>query len=287
MRLSRPFAALSLICSLTLSACGSSSPTGIRKDARGLFAEATGTEVENEQDRRLSRVVFEVLRVAAPSCQDRLKLHPGLILAPPSAEGPGARVVEVLAESPAQAIGLRSGDRLLRIEGVRPAPQSDYGRELLRAFERAEGGSLRILISRQGRFITFILAPMELCDVIVEVKDLREANALADSGRISISRGMMRYVRSDAELALVVAHELGHVLMGHTGAFLEFMVDRRKMEQDADAFAARLLTRSRFELVSSLVLLVRMARDFPRMHSASSHGKPVDRLMTLLEVPTF
>ena len=33
--------------------------------------------------------------------------------------------------------------------------------------------------------------------------------------RIIITKGMMRFAQQDQELALVVAHELGHNLMGH------------------------------------------------------------------------
>lgn len=40
-------------------------------------------------------------------------------------------------------------------------------------------------------------------------------NAFADEDRVVFHRGMMRFVKNDDELALVVGHELAHNVMGH------------------------------------------------------------------------
>ena len=39
--------------------------------------------------------------------------------------------------------------------------------------------------------------------------------AFADGTKVFLTRGMMRFAQSDEELALVVAHETAHNIMGH------------------------------------------------------------------------
>jgi beta-barrel assembly-enhancing protease len=43
-----------------------------------------------------------------------------------------------------------------------------------------------------------------------------EVNAFTDGRRIVVTPGMMRFVDSDGELALVISHELAHAAMHHT-----------------------------------------------------------------------
>lgn len=59
-------------------------------------------------------------------------------------------------------------------------------------------------------------------------------NASADGKKVKVTISMMRFVKSDDELAVVLGHELAHNIMGHvakeqqnayTGAFLGMMVD--------------------------------------------------------------
>jgi hypothetical protein len=61
--------------------------------------------------------------------------------------GPGVRVVETLADSPAARAGLRSGDLILRLGGE-PVRSTE---ELLSAIERVSEGPLAVLIRRDGR----------------------------------------------------------------------------------------------------------------------------------------
>jgi predicted Zn-dependent protease len=65
------------------------------------------------------------------------------------------------------------------------------------------------------------------------VLDSPEANAFVLPGReIVITRGMLALVNDEAELAVVLAHEIGHAVAGHGAA--RRAVDRRAAELEAD-----------------------------------------------------
>jgi predicted Zn-dependent protease len=53
------------------------------------------------------------------------------------------------------------------------------------------------------------------CDYPVLLIDSDEVNAMADGNKIFVTRGLMRFVENDAELATIVSHELAHNARGH------------------------------------------------------------------------
>ncbi len=78
------------------------------------------------------------------------------------------------------------------------------------------------------------LAEKRNCYFYFDMDKGDEINAQADGERITVSAGMMRFIEDDAELALVLSHEMTHNLMGHVGskkvnaaagAFLGLVVD--------------------------------------------------------------
>lgn len=76
------------------------------------------------------------------------------------------------------------------------------------------------------------------------VLDSPEANAFVLEGNeIVITRGMLALVNDEAELAVILAHEIGHAVAGHFGpsgaARLRRSADRRAAELDADRLGMR------------------------------------------------
>lgn len=85
---------------------------------------------------------------------------------------------------------------------------------------------------------------------------------------IVLSNGLLKVVDSKAELAFVVAHELGHIVLRHNAADSSryaftgdsnVLHDGIAREIEADAFALKLLGASGFEPRSALRLLSRLA----------------------------
>src|SRR5205085_6783300 len=88
---------------------------------------------------------------------------------------------------------------------------------------------LGVLVERGGAQQRFTSAGVRSCGYPVLLKDQDTADAYADGRRIVVTTGVMRFVRSPAELAMVVGHEIAHNAMGHResvvlGALLDSMV---------------------------------------------------------------
>lgn len=75
-------------------------------------------------------------------------------------------------------------------------------------------------------------------------------NAWARSGRIFITRRLVE-VSSEDELAYVIAHELAHVVLGHSGSSI-------RNEIAADYLAARIMRRSGFDVSAAKTVLARL-----------------------------
>ncbi len=88
---------------------------------------------------------------------------------------------------------------------------------------------------------------------------------VSDSEHIILTRGLVQIIENQDELAFVVAHELGHLKLGHLvqnsnalPALAERTVSHRQLierELDADKFAVDLLMKSGFNPGSGLKLL--------------------------------
>lgn len=125
------------------------------------------------------------------------------------------QVMSVMSGSGADKSGIRQGDVLIRIDG-NPAPVGPrVEREAARlmASEMKGKGSVKLTLSRDGREYAVDMALTRVCDVEVALGNAEYANAYSDGKRSLITAGMLDYVQSDNELAIVVAKEIAHNLV--------------------------------------------------------------------------
>lgn len=121
-------------------------------------------------------------------------------------------VAVVVRDSPAARAGLRPGDRLLRIG----EHDIGAGRGALAAAELpADAGPTEFVVEREGGEHRLTVRPVRLCDYPAVLQYDDRVNAFADGGRVIVTTGMLRFAREDAELALVLGHELAHNTRGH------------------------------------------------------------------------
>ena len=122
----------------------------------------------------------------------------------------------VAKNSPAARAGLRSGDIIVAINGA-TLPQGTNALKTADSIVKQSGmRQLEIVYERGGRAASTTLQPVEGCDYpVVLDSNSNDINAYADGKRIVVSKGIMRFADNDNELALVVAHELGHSAMRH------------------------------------------------------------------------
>jgi len=117
-------------------------------------------------------------------------------------------VVGVTKGSPAEAAGIQVGDKVLKIEGKPADPKT-----IVAVLAITAPAHLDLL--RNDVPMTVTVQPIKVCDYPIIVQTNDAVNAFADGKTINITSGMMRFVESDDELALIIGHEMGHNVMEH------------------------------------------------------------------------
>jgi predicted Zn-dependent protease len=142
-------------------------------------------------------------------------------------------------------------------------------------------------------------------------------NAGATFGKVMVTEGMMRFVRSDDELAMIIGHELAHITQGHVtrGAFSNMALGigavianvlipnsgqlagtvgqlflnryNQDQEREADQVGIRYAFEAGFDPNAGPRVMERMSREVPQTASGgffSSHPGSIERAETLRQV---
>lgn len=125
-------------------------------------------------------------------------------------------VLSIAPESPASAAGLAPGDIIRRLNGS-SVPSGERGiQAFTTALDGTYGGPMRLHVQHgNGKEQDIDLKPDRVCKYPAVVTYDDNVNAMADGKQIAVTSGLLRFIESDDELALVLGHELGHDAMGH------------------------------------------------------------------------
>ncbi len=214
-------------------------------DARAVAEEAArqralALQLYQERSRRLHHVSYPLLVAAAPLCQKHTRWLTGVMLANPfqfredfrkaarDAMGLGDGVItvtDVVPGSPADRAGLVPGDVIVEIAGeaVGTVEDADSATEAIGRYSEItrQGKPFTLSIRRGQQLLEAQLTPVQACDYPVVLADSDVVNAWADGKRVHVTRGIMRFTRSDQELALVIGHELAHNIERHVEAKMQ------------------------------------------------------------------
>jgi predicted Zn-dependent protease len=134
-------------------------------------------------------------------------------------------ILAVAGGSPAAAAGLKPNDILRTINGADLASTSgkqtaaasyDAVSVAMAALEALPEQRAAVLsIDRAGQRLDVSVTPQSVCRSRVELAPGNALNANANGLVAQISGRLVNWVESDDELALVIAHEMAHNLMGH------------------------------------------------------------------------
>jgi hypothetical protein len=164
--------------------------------------------------------------------------------------GERPKIIHVVENSPADDAGLEVGDEILSIEG-KPLPTSpEKVREIMTSLPDT-AVSLQMMIMRNGQQLPIKVHRKECCDYGVVLVPGDMVNAWADGRRVFVTKGMMRYVENDLELATIMSHELAHNVRGH--------VEMTKKHQMVGGFFGLLLD------IGAAVAGVNTSGEFTRM----------------------
>lgn len=178
---------------------------------------------------RLHNVAFRIRVANRDDCRDRawaqIGLEAGTAASLPRKYRPfshealsvswtQATALSVADTSPAAAAGIKAGDQLLTFNNEPVPHYATAG--WIGSFVRHNGERpLQILVRRDGVDKIHTVTPEKACAIPIELISDSSIDAFTDGERIVIHSSLLRVARSDAQLALIIGHELAHANLGH------------------------------------------------------------------------
>ncbi len=305
-------ASLLLAASLLLSAC-STAPVKTVSNAPEQKVQPTQeidalSAVIARQD-RIYRVAAPLMVKNAPLCRSFARPLLGFtaknLFSYPAELAPAAesalklddrlRVMQVLDGSGAMRAGIRAGDILQSIQD-QPLPlgaqaENDAARLLAPLIKNAT--DISVVVLRQERAIRLTIPLTAACAFSMEIGNAPQVNAYADGRRIMITRGMLDFLSSDEELAVILAREIAHNILQHAAsqqmtATVASMIDAllplqpdasalasrgglrpmsTKADQEADRLAMYLLARAGYDPAATERVIGKIAQAYPASQS--------------------
>ena len=226
-----------------------------------------------EQDLRLATVAERLLGANRQLCREGMPLT-GMVLhsrdqyrssvAGLAFENGPIAVAALVPGSPASG-SLESGDGIAAIGEQRTDDLLAEGEAPLRdsAFaalaDQPDGAALRLAVIRAGSERAVTLDVPSGCRALVEIRAVSGFNARSDGRVIQINYGLAAEA-NDEELAVIFAHEMGHLVLEHRrrlssagvekGFFGEFGRNQqlnRQVEVEADRIAVHLLANAGYD----------------------------------------
>jgi len=227
-------AALLLALGFTIGGCAAPTTQSV-----ALNADITGDEIRYQQElqlrrvieyqRRVERIGAPLLKAALPFCEQSTTGYLGLkvdnISAWPSDQrrlakkvlqlDEALKVIDVTPGAAAEKAGIRTGDMLLSVNGQvtigGPGAVEDYRRLM----QQGVNAPVEFVLLRSGERVNLRVQPEPACNYPLQVKMSNAINAYADGRNVVITSGLIRFAESDAEIAMVLAHEIAHNGMQH------------------------------------------------------------------------
>lgn len=278
--MARSFGKIVTAASAAVAAVAMSSPASARPmSIRALAA----------QEVQLATIAYRIAAANAASCRTREAIT-GLVLHDltryernlrPAVSrafslNGGFGVLAIVPGSVAAQAGLRVDDEILAIGryGVDEAGawQRDKSYRRMEQFRATVGAALKnggadLLVRRGGALLRIPLRAQHGCGGLVTLTPSATTNAWADGRHVVVTTGMTALSRSTDEIAFVIAHEMAHNILGHSGGragsrgIFGFARVRRG-EIEADGYAVRLMANAGYQAAGGISFLETARRKF-------------------------
>ena len=156
--------------------------------------------------------------------------------------GDRLQIMTVFPDSAAASSGLLSGDVLLAVGDNKIAAGPNAERDGMKMIESASKGrsAISLTILRGNAPLTVNLPLSRACAFDIELGNTDNVNSYTDGRRVMVTRGMLDFVRSDEELAYVLAKEIAHAALVRTARpGMHAMIDKLMVSQATAGAAAR------------------------------------------------
>lgn len=225
-----------LVIFLFLTACAAPSTSRITYDTAELDAEEVlqrelALKKYLSYKQRLHKVSYPILKSASQFCSNKqlnsigaqgiasADFEGGWKVTANKIFGGDEFIITWVAENgPAAKAGLAINDKVLALNGVSYGNNQQQHKKFYAEtaqIKTSESPITYLKIKRNQQLINLTINQERICGYPVVLADSDSVNAYADGKRIIITKGMLRFARDDQDLSLVIAHELGHNLMGH------------------------------------------------------------------------
>ena len=146
-----------------------------------------------------------------------------------------------------------------------------------------------------------------------------DVNAWTDGSNVYVTRGMLRFLQNDDELAIIIAHEMAHAVRGHVsekiakaiaGAFLGGIIEGltgvkgtadlayqmfqlatmtfdRDAEREADVYGITYASRAGYDISTAVDLWERFAIEMPESYIALTHPSSPERFVRAEKILTM
>ena len=191
----------------------------------------------------------------------------------------GMSVRSVVADGPASRAGVEAGDAIRKV-GTMPIERSVVAERIWSIAQGREmqEPSVAMELLRDGNRVAVEMETVETCDAEVALIFSEAINAHTDGETLYITTELVRRTESDARLALILAHELGHVILH--GGEVEL---GPTIELEADAAGLALIARAGYDLDAAVSEMDRFGQTLTRGFSGT-HPLHTERVRRLREL---
>jgi membrane-associated protease RseP (regulator of RpoE activity) len=165
------------------------------------------------------------------------------------------KVFAIVEGSPAERAGMETGDVLLAVDGQ----STKRTQQVFAQLRNSSSASPIVRVRREERELDLTLPRLEGCSHGVLVFVASNANVLPHRNRreIAVPTGLTRFARDDDELAIAMAHQIAHQLLGTTHP------RRGKEEPAADRLGLYIAAHAGFDVSKAPEFWDRLAAEEP------------------------